>query len=85
MGVGIAEYEPNGREEVTFAGTIAADDDIVFGGEWLDDRLILVAVVTVELVEPFGHLLVNSVCCTYLLKPWMMICLTYILGTRATR
>ena len=43
MSVGIAENEANGREEVTLPGTIAADNDVVFGGEWLDDRLIFVA------------------------------------------
>ena len=43
MSVGIAEDEANGREEITLPGTIAADDDVVFGGEWLNDRLIFVA------------------------------------------
>jgi hypothetical protein len=43
MSVGIAQDEANGREEVTLPGTIAADNDVVFGGEWLDDRLIFVA------------------------------------------
>ena len=44
VSVGIAEDESNGREEVAFARTIAADNDIVLGGERFDDRLILVAV-----------------------------------------
>jgi hypothetical protein len=43
VGVGITKDESNGSKEVTFARTIAADDDIVFGGEWLNDRLVLVA------------------------------------------
>jgi len=30
MGIGITQHEPNGREEITFARTIAADNDIVF-------------------------------------------------------
>lgn len=46
MGVGIAEDETNRREEITLARTIAADDDIVFWREGLDDRLILVATRT---------------------------------------
>ena len=43
MSVGIAEDEADGREEVTLPGTIAADNDVVFGGEWLNNRLIFVA------------------------------------------
>jgi hypothetical protein len=43
VGVGIAKDESNGSKEITFARTIAADDNIVFGGEWLNDRLVLVA------------------------------------------
>lgn len=53
VGVGIAEDETNGREEVTFAGPIAADDDIVFGRKGLNDRLVLVAIVGDVLEE--GH------------------------------
>ena len=45
VGVGVAENEPNGREEVTLTRTIAPDDDIVFGRKGLNDCLILVAVV----------------------------------------
>jgi hypothetical protein len=47
MGVSIAENESNGGEEVTLARTIAADDDIVFRGEGLDNGLVLVAVFTI--------------------------------------
>lgn len=43
LGVGIAEDESDGGEEVALAGTIAADDDIVLGREGLDDGLVLVA------------------------------------------
>jgi hypothetical protein len=43
MSVGITKDKTNGCEEVTLAGAIAADNDIVFGGKWLDDRLVLVA------------------------------------------
>lgn len=43
MSIGITEDEPNGREEVTLPRSIAADDDIVFGREGLNDRLVLVA------------------------------------------
>lgn len=48
--VRIAENETNGGEEVTFAGTIAADNDIVFGRKGLDDGLILVAAINSNLV-----------------------------------
>jgi len=41
--IGIAEDKTDGREEITFAGTIATNDHIVFGREGLDDRLVLVA------------------------------------------
>lgn len=44
VSVCIAENESNGCEKVAFARTVTADDDIVLGGERLDDRLILVAV-----------------------------------------
>jgi hypothetical protein len=43
MGVGIAQDKANGREEVTLARSIAADNDIVFGRKWLDNGLVLVA------------------------------------------
>lgn len=43
VSVCITQNETNGGEEVTFAGTIPADDDIVLGGERLNDCLILVA------------------------------------------
>lgn len=51
MSVGIAEDEANGREEVTLPGTIAADNDVVFWGEWLDDRLIFVAEFRAESIK----------------------------------
>jgi hypothetical protein len=55
MGVSIAENESNGGEEVTLARTIAADDDIVFRGEGLDNGLVLVAVFTIGLDDmPMG-------------------------------
>ena len=44
MGVGIAEDEANGREEVTLSGTIATNDNIVFRREGLDHGLVFVAV-----------------------------------------
>ena len=43
MCIGIAEDETDGREEITFTGTIATNDHIVLGREGLDDRLVLVA------------------------------------------
>lgn len=58
MGVGIAEDETNRREEITLARTIAADDDIVFWREGLDDRLILVATRTFSSAN--GYLISQS-------------------------
>jgi len=43
MSIGITKDKTDGREEVTLAGTIAANNDIVFGRKWLDNRLVLVA------------------------------------------
>jgi hypothetical protein len=43
VGIGIAKNEADGCEEVTLAGTIAANNNVVFRGEWLNDRLVLVA------------------------------------------
>lgn len=51
MGIGIAQNEANGGEEVTLARTIAADNDIVFGREGLDNGLILVAAIIIGSVE----------------------------------
>ena len=44
MRIGIAEDETNGREEITFAGTIATHDHIVLGRKRLNNRLILVTI-----------------------------------------
>jgi hypothetical protein len=44
--VGIAQNEANSGEKVTLAGTIAADNNIVFRGKGFDDRLVF---VTIEL------------------------------------
>jgi hypothetical protein len=70
MGIGIAQDEANGCKEVTLAGTIATDDHIVFWGEGLDDRLVLVARDIEDLVATFQ---VSPKACsqrpTYLLKP----------------
>jgi hypothetical protein len=43
VGVGIAEDETNGRKEITFSGTVAANDHIMLGRKRFNDRLILVA------------------------------------------
>lgn len=43
VGVGITKDEANGCKEITFAGTVAANDDIMLGRKRLDDSLILVA------------------------------------------
>lgn len=45
LGVGIAENEADGGEEVALARSISADDDIGTGGEGLNDGLVLVAVL----------------------------------------
>lgn len=44
MCICIAEDETNGREEITFAGTIATHDHIVLGRKRLNNRLILVTI-----------------------------------------
>lgn len=54
MSVGITENKTDGGEEVAFPGSIAADDDIVLGREWLDDRLILIAVSNTVNCSPTG-------------------------------
>lgn len=46
LGVCIAKHETDRGEEVTLAGTVAADYNIVLWGERFDDRLVLVAVET---------------------------------------
>lgn len=43
LGVGIAENEADGREEIGLARAIATDDDVCLGREWLNDSLLLVA------------------------------------------
>lgn len=48
LSVCIAEDETNCGEEVTLARAIATDDNIVFGREGLDDRLVLVAMEEVS-------------------------------------
>ena len=45
VSVSITEDETNGSEEVAFPGSIATDNDIVLGREWLDYRLIFVTVI----------------------------------------
>jgi hypothetical protein len=42
--VGIAKNETNSGEKITLAGTVTADDNIVFWRKGLNDRLVLVAV-----------------------------------------
>jgi len=68
----IAQDESDGGEEVALAGTIATDNDIMLGRERLNDGLVLVAVGAscqkVLLRDKRDDQ-------TYLLKPWMMICL----------
>jgi hypothetical protein len=43
LSVGIAQNESDGGEKVTLSGTIATNDNIVFGREGLDNGLVLVA------------------------------------------
>lgn len=85
MGVRITEDETDGRKEITLARTIAADDDIVFWREGLDDRLILVATRAFSSANVYLISQGRWLACTYLLKPWMIICLTYILKSHARR
>ena len=83
MSVGIAENEPNGCEEITFTGTIAANDHIMFGRKRLDHCLILVATGTTGISNKIR--IAPGCCATHHLKPWIIICLTYILTEHATR
>lgn len=53
LGIGIAEDEADGCEEVTFTGTIAADNDVGLWRKGLDDGLFLVA-ATRGLATEFG-------------------------------
>ena len=73
--VGIAEDESDGGEKVGFAGAIASNDHVVLGREGLDDGLVFVTASDVS----SGFRRVSGLCATYDLKPWMMICLIYIL------
>lgn len=43
LGIRVGEDETDGGKEVGLAGAIAADDDIVFGREGLDDGLFFVS------------------------------------------
>lgn len=73
VGVGIAQDETNGGEEITLARPITADDNIMFRGKGLNDRLVLVA------SKKSGEVPLLPSMTTYLLKPWIIICLTYML------
>lgn len=48
MGELITEHELDGKEEITFAWTIPADDDIVPFVEWLDHRLFTVTLESLD-------------------------------------
>ena len=76
MCIGVTEDKSNGGEEVTLAGAIAAYNDVVFRRERLDDSLILIAKRYTLVLSKVWVLQGRS---TYLLKPWMIICLIYIL------
>lgn len=77
-GVGIAQNESNRREKVTLAGSIAADDNIGLRGEGFHNGLVLVAAIRVS--GGHGALECWRMTRTYLLKPWMMICLMNMMG-----
>lgn len=66
LSVGITENETNRRKEITLAGTIAADDNIGFGRERLNNGLVLVAAIdSLECARRTARTLDG----TYLLKP----------------
>ena len=44
----IAQHETDSGEEIGFAGAIATDDDVVFGAEGLDDRLVFVGLEALD-------------------------------------
>ena len=43
--IGIAKHEANRSEEITLAGPVTADNDIMFWGERLDDRLVFITAI----------------------------------------
>ena len=77
LGVGIAQDEANCRKEITLAGAIATDNDISLGREGLNDGLVLVAGWQVRGGGVGGCGRLGG---TNLLKPWMMICLIYMMN-----
>lgn len=76
--VGIAEHESNCGEEVTLAGAISPDDDIMLWRKGFDHRLLAIAAFE---VSTFVNDLLNCQKAD-LLKPWIMICLICISATR---
>jgi len=70
MVVVIAQDEAHGGEEVALARPIATDDNVALGRKGLNLRLVLVA--TFALATGFISYRPTP---SYLLKPWIVICL----------
>ena len=78
LSVCIAKHETDGGKEVALSWAIASNDDIMLGRKWLDNSLILVAIKC--------ELNPAATCKEmYLLNPWMIICLIYILADETRR
>lgn len=78
----IAQDESDGGEEVALSGAIATDYDIVLGRERLNDGLVLVAVGASCQKRNPRHANHGQ---TYLLKPWIMICLICMVAAHTMR
>lgn len=76
----IAEDEANRREEVTLSRSITADNDVRLGGKGLNDRLVLVATALSQHMHHHHDVSLGGAAIPHLLKPWMMICLIYMVG-----
>ena len=89
MGIGITEDEADSREEVALAGAVASHNHIVLWRKGLNYSLFFVAVFTSDCPIPDVHEVNASVDAkgldkTYLLKPWMIICLICMAAGRAS-
>ena len=74
--IGVAENETNSGKEIALPRSIAADDNVEFGREGVDDGLIFVAGDRQDLSS--GSLVIGGLGSPHLLKPWIVICLMCI-------
>lgn len=83
LGIGIAEDEADGGEEVTLARTISADNNIGARRERLENGLVLIAALVLARARAQDGAKRGMARVAHLLKPWMIICLIYIATTGA--